>query len=410
MKALIVLLLIGCMQSVFGQDDQLLELCQGIHRYQAESRQSPRQALWRTLRLRFFPSLYSKPLSQKIPGLKPLKAPEVLGQKNMVFFVGLPENLVESAEDFKDDYQLIQKELLETTKKFSFLAKSKSVEECVALAQARSVDLESLKIINQKIQSRDFQNFQRLKETQTFRRELRQLEGQLSSDWHARVVTHISDLHQALRSPEIANVVIVTHGKLSGHIIDSFDHQYPNGFFADLSPSLYSLSFFNCYGEATLSTYDLKARLAQAPSFYTQRLVTVANAPSTADADQVAPIKGFDSFMRRLDRSLRQRERFKVKASETVAPKLCQLELSGQSSGPSAALSLNGKFLGMLSQGMSALSFPCEWRKPQANLLQLTNISAQEWDLTEAPEILGFEKQVFKTSQGTLRSVLYRDL
>lgn len=410
MKALIVLLLIGCAQSVFGQDDQILDLCQGIHRYRAEAQQNPSQVLWRTLRLRFFPSLYSKPLTQKIPNLRALKAPALLGQKNMVFFVGLPDTETQVARDFKDDYKTIQRELLETTQQFRFLAKSKSVEECVELAHAHALNLEKLKSLNEKIQSRDFQNFQRLKETRTFRRELRQLEGQLSSDWHARVVTDISDLHQALRSPEIANVVIVTHGKISGHIIDSYDHQYPNGFFSDLSPSLYSLSFFNCYGEATLSTYDLKTKLAQAPSFYTQRLVTVADAPSTAEADQVAPIKGFDSFMRRLDRSLRQQERFKVKTSENVASKLCQLELSAQSSSPGAALSFNGKFLGMLDQSTSVLNYPCEWRRPQANLVQLTNISSKEWDLTEAPEIAGFEKQVFKTSQGTLRSVLYRDL
>ncbi len=410
MKAWIVLFLIGAYShTVLGQDDQIRELCEGIHQYRAQAKESPRSLLLRTLRLRFFPSLYSKPLTEKLSTHRPLKAPKNLGQKNMVFFVGLPDTLVQSANEFEDDYKRIQRQLAQTSKRFSFLANSKSVAECVALGQARAVDFENLNSLNQKIQSSQFQNFQRLKETQTFRRELSQLEGQLSGDWHARVVTHIRDLHHWLRSPEIANVVIVTHGKLSGHIIDSFDNQYPNGFFADLSPSLYSLSFFNCYGEATLSTYDLKTKLAQAPSFYTQRLVTVADAPSTAEADQVAPIRGFDSFMRRLDRSLRNKERFKAKINEESSSEACQLDLSGDFNQGTPIVSLNGKFLGLLSITTTSMSFPCEWRKPQGNLLQLTNISAKSWDLAEAPDVAGFEKQVFKSSEGTIRSVLYRD-
>ena len=410
MKALIVLLLIGCVQSVFGQDDQLLELCQGIQQYRSEASESPRQLLLRTLKLRFFPSLYSKPLSTRLETLHHLQAPREPGKKNMVFFVGLPAELTQATRSFEPSFKALSRELQETSKKFSFLARTKSVAECVAQGQAHAVDFEHLKQLNQKIQSPQFQAFQRLRETDTFRKELRQLQGQLSSDWHARVVTHIADLHEALRSRDLANVVIVTHGKPSGHIIDSFDHQYPNGFFSDLSPSLYSLSFFNCYGAATLDTYDLKTKLAQSASFYRERLVTVAQAPTSAQADQVAPIRGFDSFMRSLDRRLQKRERALVKQANAPEVSTCELQVQSTSLQTSAALSLNGKFLGVLGSGLQVLRFPCEWRKEKGNLLQLSNISSLPWDLTQAPAIDGFEPQVFLTPEGSIRSVLYRDL
>ncbi len=203
----------------------------------------------------------------------------------------------------------------------------------------------------------------------------------------------------------------MTHGKVSGHIIDSFDNQYPNGFFSDLSPSLYSLSFFNCYGAATLATYDLKTKLSLSPSFYTERLLTVADAPSSSEADQVAPIRGFDSFMRRLDQRLKNREKKLVKIT-TPHQELESCEISTQASFGlgTPSVSLNGKFLGVLKgHGETVFTYPCEWKKTERNLIQLTNISPIPWDLKDAPDVFGFEKQVFTTPEALLRSVIYRD-
>lgn len=413
----LILLIFCCLQSFAWANEELsFSLCQSIAQMRNQDISETRALFWRSLKLRYFPGLYAKPKTLKIENLSPVNlniSPSNLS--NVVFFVGLPLSQQEEANSAKEQFDQLEKELKSSAKLFKKIAKKETIEACVQEVARLNLDLVRLKNISEELENGVMEKVKRLRETEAFEKELRQIENSLSRDWRIIKVSHLEEIRQWLASYRIGNAVIVTHGKTSGHLIDSYHNQYPNGFFENLSPTLYSLSLYNCYANATIQTYNLEGILASTPSIYTNRLLNIVKAPSEEERDQVAPIKGFSNFMRKLDRRLNSEKPVRASNANHSPAKTCHMNVSeAKMKIGTIALSLNRKFIGALkpNQTTQFFSFPCAWKNAAQNLLTLTNVSNESWDLNHAPKIqidsLTPEIQEYHNSDQTLRSALYR--
>ncbi len=413
-KVVLFICLLGSASS-YAEQELARDFCSSIQQIRSNESYDAKAIFWRALKLRFFPGSYAKVQSLSFESTQQLSLsldPSRL--KNIVFFVGIPPEYRSRAELAQLQYQELEKEFKKYAKKIKKIARADTVEKCLIAVQKQNLDLVRFDELSRELESSVLADSKRLREMEQFERELKQIQGTLGRNWHVFKVSHLEDVRQWLSSYQIANAVIVTHGKSSGHLIDSFHNQYPNGFFANISPTLYSLSLYNCFGSSTSSTYDLENFFRNSPSMYKRRLLNLVKAPSENTRDQVAPLPGFSNFMRRVDRGLDQMNEDLSHHSGLAAAKQCQVRIAAQFSKGTPALALNRKFIGALKneREVQTFIFPCDWQKVGDNLLTLTNISPTPWDLQHAPKLqinnLNPEIQVYRNSDSTLRSALYR--
>lgn len=398
-----------------AQENSALGLCEALISSKQSDQMTKRQLLWRSLKLKLFPSLYSKPLSKiiELPLKKQISVTNIHLQEDVIFFVGLNSEMREDIDEARIVFKDVMRDLKRISKSFRSAVKSKTIEECMIRITSTGMSVDEVTAVAERMESPLFKNAQRGREEDEFLKQVNRLRRRLKNSWRVETVSHLEKVNQALASTSTRHVIIVTHGKSSGHIIDSYNNQYPNSFFSNISPSLKSLSLYNCYGGKSLETYDLENKLLSAPSFYSSRMLTIAKAPNDATENQVAPLKGFKRFFKKLERKIRRHDFGMNHTSLSQTEKSCSVEIEVDYHHGNPALSLNGHFVGaLIKAGSKKFHFPCKWIKEDNNLILFNNISGDAWDVRSIPKIKIEDKvlsqQDFWNADGTLRSSLAR--
>ncbi len=228
-------------------------------------------------------------------------------------------------------------------------------------------------------------------------------------NWELVSSVSLNALHDLLRSPNVANIIIVTHSLENNRkMIDSSLNQFPTTFFGEFSPSILSISFFTCNSENYLTTYDLSARLSRAASIHPERFLSLVDQGGVLGNSNRAPMNGFIDYLGRVDRVAERAlqntllSQAFVPSDRKIAKKTCSLEvpetrvLQG-----SLALILNRQFIGSINatEPNTRLEFDCALLK-EKNTLKIQGVSMVEsLRLESVPEVLRLNDQIVSGAQ-----------
>jgi hypothetical protein len=307
----------------------------------------------------------------------------VQGLKNLIFIISPDEKELKENMNLKLERTEIIKEIKKTYKR---LTKSDSVSSCLQKIKSLNVDISQF---NQKMK--------RLNEINSHRGLRKELEQKaikkffkknkyfLSLSWELIETNNLQNITSSLQSREIGNIVIVSHGKSSGHLVDSSNQELPKEAFSSISPSILSLNFYSCHSQQLIELYNLVPKIQSQESFYKIRELTTVKQNDFMNSDHFAPIAGFGDYLFQLDQRLKRsskgaqllQKEFQEEFKDEKSLKMCGIDISDiKVSRGGYALTMNNQFIGTFSsennEGM--LSFPCHYLNPTNNKLQIKNI------------------------------------
>jgi hypothetical protein len=238
----------------------------------------------------------------------------------------------------------------------------------------------------------------------------------LNLNWELIRTNSLQKVMSALKSADVANIVIISHGKDSGHLVDVLGQEFPREAFNQISPSLQSLNFYSCYSQKLVDLYGLKNKLSSTPSFHKVRHLTSVSQNDFMGAENFAPISAFGYYISQLDayltRSVKgsqllQRE-FGEKFDSIEETSLCSLDASDlQVKKGSYALTLNDEFVGVLGEEDESkiFEFPCRFYRKGTNTLRVKNVISQGGSVIENLKLftLELDGQVLDQSHSSLR-------
>lgn len=210
------------------------------------------------------------------------------------------------------------------------------------------------------------------------------LMGRTKLKWELIENGDIKTIHELLRSPDVANVVLAVHGTAKGKLIDSQSNEIPRTFFKNLSPSLQSLNFFSCYSQKIDDYYGLSKELNVSRSSHAVRHLSFVEVDDTYSyqAGQV-PLASFSGYLSQVDEymyhSLRGNLLYQNLArnlKEAPASRLCQISVENLGiEKTSFSLTINNVQVGALTPDKKTLfNFDCSILKETDNKLRLLDI------------------------------------
>lgn len=302
------------------------------------------------------------------------------GLRNVVIYMGTTRET--SNKISKEEAQIRIKEAEETLKedygKVVEMSKSRDANACVAKAKELHFSPEAFLEKSRKNEMLFLE-----KQVDTNERILNLLKdsiGQLDLEWEFIERATLKELTDELRSPDIGNVVIVTHATTNGTLLDSDFNEIPDRAFNNISPTLRSISFFSCHESKVREKYRIEEKFKAQKSIYTERqLYTPAMVNFMGNPDS-APIIGFNGFIKRLESELRRdNDRIYSKTSNKKEQDGCYIELLGHEAQENSIIytasikefrvksggytfSLNGKVVGVLEPDSreSKMNFSCD--------------------------------------------------
>ena len=345
------------------------------------SRKERLRLLQETLLLKFFPRAFAKPYYESIvPNTLQLESgPSEL--KNYIFALGpIPEDLADFKTDLaaKESYKINSQRIARYQKSLLAMLRARTLERCYTIYKKDQFDyqlyVEALNQLAQMPWPRQQEELSLL--SQKLKRTLPRLELK----WELVPYSRLEHIHEILGSPDVGNVIVIGHGKSNGHLVDSSLTTYPIGLFANLSPTLMSLSLYSCYGEQTIETYNLQQEMKDAPSIYPQRfLINVQNRTEKLSG-AVAPINGAKSFVKKIDHFLSKKfTPANLVHGDQPQESQCHLSMANITlEQGKLGVSLNRKFLGILDSAQTdkQFVFPCRFlKKDKKNLLVVNSLN-----------------------------------
>lgn len=306
--------------------------------------------------------------------------------KNVV--ISLAPNF-EEQEDARSSGELERFEELnqiiaEKDKVLRHLFKARSVGECEERKEQKSFSAKEYNALAEEKAS--LTRAQRLlehglvqKQIESFRTLIRK-RSSTNLHWEIIEVNDIRTIHQTLKRGDIGNVVIVTHGRSNGKIVDSQFNELPSRFFAEISPSIMSLGFYQCHSQKVLNTYNLREKFSNTPSYHKLKHIFFVEENDLFGSSSFAPIVGFKDFFAKLDahlyRSLRGSELLQSLEGrdypDYFSPRVCSMNLGDvRVEEGSLRLMLNRKYLDTKVEGqkLGKAHFPCSFLQEGENVL-----------------------------------------
>ena len=330
------------------------------------------------------PSMLALPATKKIiMDDENIRHGKISGLRNIIFSVGLNEKEERLASKLKEERKEIVKKIQNDYKK---TISSGSFNRCHNVLNSRNVDLEEFKNdlarINEIAQEKALQ---KQLEYSVIEKYFRKQKKKLQLDWELIRSNNLQEITKTLRSSDVANVIIISHGKTSGHLVDSLDQELPREAFTDISPSIQSLNFYSCYSSKLIYLYSLNEKLKKLPSFYKIRYTTTVSENNFMGDENYAPIAAFDQYLSQVDIYLNNatkgahllQETYGQNFSDYESPKTCELDATDLIiKKGSYAITINDNLVGTVSEenSHSLFSFPCSFLKVVENNMKLKNI------------------------------------
>jgi hypothetical protein len=284
--------------------------------------------------------------------------------KNTLFFFAKKQSLP------KKEILTRWKDALKPLDTFSddarYIKKSKDIDECVDRMEKRSFDYYSFLNISKDV-TRELGKLKPDLEALSVTQEINNLSRKVKGRWYIRRVFHMNDLKEELMQLDSKNIFIVAHARENGQILDSFGNALPETFFKNMSPTLFSLSLYNCYSSKTLKYYKIKKYMKE-PNFYKFRYLFGVEEDSRFSQEQYAPLSRAAQFINKVDRKIRSNigDAF---WGYSEREKLCHLTLDDstwnqlrKSDNGEIHITLSGDYLGTLRPSLTnKLEFPCTY-------------------------------------------------
>jgi hypothetical protein len=373
--------------------------------------------------LKVLPSFYSKPIFNAIdvPASEQRLSTLPSSGANLIFLPGpLPADWLRFSSD--REAQLKQTQLQEKIKKqnehLTKLLKSKNVEDCNNRKRKLGFEYQTYLAQLNDLQKTPWKS--QHKELEIAKKSIRKLLKKLDRSWMLVEYTTISDIFKAIKDSRAANVVIVTHGKSNGHLLDSQFVTYPLGIFAQVAPSLVSINLFSCYSNQSLQLYEIQKHFKENQSYYRQRLVTTVAERNDQFTGQVAPLEGLRSYLKKLDKkitSMSAHNQVLAPATETLN-QTCSLRLNGLLVNKGlVTVELNRQLLAIVDNQHTQenILFDCRLINQRGNLLVLRPASPEmsssilsEGFSVQSQDLSLQSVQQFRHSDGSFRSIIVR--
>ncbi len=269
------------------------------------------------------------------------------------------------------------KKALDPLEKFSkdarYIKRADNTNECLERMAKRKFDYQSFLNTTKKVTL----ELNRLKpelEALSVAKEIDDLSSKVKSRWYIRRVFHMNDLKEELLKLDSKNIFIVAHARENGQIIDSFDNALPASFFKNISPSIFSLSLYNCFSAKTLDFYDLKKNLRE-ENFYKYRFLFGVEESEDYNQDQYAPLSRAHKFINKVDRKIRRHigdAFWGFEAQEdycSISLEIENFELLSLDPEAEIHISVSGDYLGTLRAGhRNLIQLDCQYLK-KGNIL-----------------------------------------
>lgn len=333
---------------------------------------------------------------------------EYVEGKNYIFLQGADETFDE--DELMDRWEEAHKPLRPYSRTLRKMGKANSVEECVGIATQRAFDYKKYLGVVEAVQE-EIKVIRMEFELHFLNKEIEQFGRNIKKKWIIKKITHLEEIKEVLRSPEVRNVILIGHTKSNGKFVDSFKNELPLNFFKELSPSLYGLGIYGCYSEKMVEVYGLDDIFENSPSHYRRRKLFGVKKIDIADLNQLAPLSRVSNFVRKINRKVNNEVKDDFQGVLTSPQSTCSLNarrISGDSFIP-YKIELNRNFIGVTenisSSNKSDFIFPCKWISVK-NTLVVTPLTSQRD---------GFEQFRFQIPQFSpegipnLETNIYRD-
>ena len=330
------------------------------------------------------PEMLAQPSTSQVvmPDLL-LRAGDVSRLRNLIFSIGNSEQDVLTAKGLQQQKEDIIKRIKGDYKK---TIHSGSFDRCRRILAKRDVDLkefeDDLLQMNQISQEK---SLQKKLEFEVIENLFKKEKKHLKLNWELIRTNNLQAITEALKANDIANIIIISHGKSSGHLVDSEDLELPREAFNQISPTIQSLNFYSCHSKKLIDLYSLQGKMGKHPSFYKIRYLTNVSENDFMGETNLAPLAAFGYYLSQVDSHLSRsmkgsRLLQKEYGSDFIKfeeEKSCRLDTSGLMIKKGAyAVTLNEDMIGTLdgNHTQTEILFPCRALKAGANVLRIKNI------------------------------------
>lgn len=257
------------------------------------------------------------------------------------------------------------------------IGRASSTSECLVRLRERNFDYLSF-LRDSKNVSEKIKILKPELEAHAMDKQINKLSRWVKKRWYIRRVFHMDDLKKELLKLDAKNIFIVAHARQNGQIVDSYNNALPASFFEDISPTIFSISLYNCYSTKTLDFYSLRENLDQ-ENFYKFRYLFGVEEDDDFSKEQYAPLSRASKFINKVDRNVRRN------ISDSFwgfseRPEYCSVTLDenslkhlGQVGQKEIHLSLAGKYLGTFRKDSGVIQFKCEYLKEGSVLFARPN-------------------------------------
>ena len=312
-----------------------------------------------------------------------IRSGDVKSLRNLIFSIGNNEQDELGANGFNQERKEIVKRIKDDYRK---TINSGSFDRCREILAKRNVDLkefeQDLFKINQISQEK---SLQKQLEFEVIEKLFKKEKRHLKLNWELIRTNNLQIITNALKAKDVANIIIISHGKSSGHLVDSEDQELPREAFNQISPSIQSLNFYSCYSKKLIDLYSLKDKIGKLPSFYKIRYLTSVSENDFMGETNLAPMAAFGYYLSQVDTHLSRsmkganllQEKFSSEFKEFDDEKTCRLDTSNLFvKKGSYALTLNEEMIGTIEANhvQTEMLFPCRALKFGANVLKIKNI------------------------------------
>lgn len=303
--------------------------------------------------------------------------------RNIIFSISPKKEDEDHIHDLEIERDRIVAKIKDT---YKGIMKNKTFDSCIKFVSTKNIDLESLKV--------DFKRLSEINSSPLLKQKLERnvivnsfskAKKRLKLNWELVPTNNLTAIMDALVSNNVGNIIVLSHGKSSGHLTDVLGQELPKEAFSRMSPSLMSLNFYSCYSKKLIDLYGLEKKINAQKSFYKIRYLTNVKENDFREGNQFAPIAAFGSYLFELDHYLQRsfkgamalQDNFSSELSSLVEERKCQADIQDlRIKKGSYAITLNENVIGTIDESNrhDLLEFPCNYLKDGDNTLKIKNI------------------------------------
>lgn len=371
---------------LWGRPEDVVELdiCQKIEAQKNSREGSFKEDLkliWRALGLFIAPRFFS------IPDFQGQKALQVFQKEqdsksdsiNLIFGLGplITELNGPIIEEERNRYNVLTDEIKHQSIKYLKINLARNLKSCYRKLKKYNFDYQKyLKNLEEReslfLAKRSHEQEEL---TQNVRRKLKH--SRLA--WKMIPYSNTPELLEAIRGKykgeNVENIIFVNHALSSGQLKDSTGQVLPLSLFKQLSPGIKSLSFFSCFSDKIGDLYQIKNSLMELPSFFEERFLITVKERIKESYKNLAPIKGFRAFFKKVDRFLYKKQKQSDETNNDersfYMAKMCKLNF------PTSLVKkgelnvfLNGNYIAEIDKSpRGEITFNCSFLKDEDNML-----------------------------------------